>query len=182
MSTKRKADSPQGESVFLVIGFLRRPHGVGGEILMELHTDFPERIKPGRRVYLGEGHQAGKISTVRPNGRQMLIRLEGCESPESVGRYRNTWVYVRADEVPPLPAGRVYKYELIDLDVVDQEGVFLGKVSEIIETGANDVYVVRNESNRELLLPAIPSVILKVDIKTGTMKVRLLDGMSAPEK
>ena len=169
--------SPAGEPVYLVIAYLRRPHGVRGEIIMDLHTDFPERIKPGRKVLIGEKHQPFTLDTVRGHGDGLLVSLLGADTPEDAGKYRNQWVYVKASEVPPLAEGKHYKYELIDLEVLDENGSPLGRLVEILETGANDVYVVRDDSGREILLPAIPSVILNVDMTQRTMKVHLLDGL-----
>jgi 16S rRNA processing protein RimM len=169
--------SPAGEPVHLVIGFLRRPHGVRGEIIMDLHTDFPERIKSGRKVLIGEKHQPFTLDTVRPRADGLLVSLRGVDTPEDAGKFRNQWVYVKAAQVPPLPEGQHYQYELIDLDVVDENGVPLGKLVEILETGANDVYVVRDDSGREILLPAIPSVILDLDMDRRLLKVHLLEGL-----
>lgn len=178
MPTKQKeSGSPAGEPVYLVIGYLRRPHGVSGEIIMDLHTDFPERIKSGRKVLIGEKYQPFKLSSVRVHGNGLLVRLQDVNTPEDAGRYRNQWVYVKASEVPPLPEGQHYQYEMIDLDVIDDQGNLLGKLVEILETGANDVYVVRNDSGKEILLPAIPSVILNVDMNQRSMKVHLIDGL-----
>jgi 16S rRNA processing protein RimM len=169
--------SPTGEPVYLVIGYLRRPHGVRGEIIMDRHTDFPDRIKPGRKILIGEKYQPLTLDTVRPHGAGFLVSLKGVDTPEDAGRFRNQWVYVKASEVPPLPEGKHYQYELIDLDVVDENGSPLGKLVEILETGANDVYVVRDESGKEILLPAIPSVILDLDMGRRVLKVHLLDGL-----
>lgn len=177
MTSQKRSGSPSGEPDYLAIGFLRRPHGVTGEIIMDLHTDFPERIKDGKKVYAGEKYESITIDSVRPHGNSLLIRIHGYDTPEAVGRFRNQWVYVQADEVPPLPDGQYYKYELVDLEVVDDEGNKLGTLTEIIETGANDVYIVRNESGKEILLPAIPSVILEVDMDARLMKVHLIDGL-----
>ncbi len=177
MGTKNDTGSPKGESIYLAIGFLRRPHGVGGEIIMDLHTDFPDRIRAGRKIYIGESYEAATFGSVRVHGTGLLIKLRGYDTPESVGRFRNQWVYVKAKEVPPLPEGQHYKYEMIDLNVIDESGNPLGKVAEILETGANDVYIVRDESGKEILLPAIPSVILNVDMTARIIKVHLLDGL-----
>jgi 16S rRNA processing protein RimM len=177
MVTKKQSDSPSGGSVYLAIGFLRRPHGVGGEIIMDLHTDFPERIQPGKKVYIGGNYEDAEFESVRAHGNGLLIKVQGYHTPESAGRFRNQWVYVKADEVPPLPEGQHYKHELIGLNVFDEDGNPLGVLSEILETGANDVYMVRNEAGREILLPAIPSVILERDMDARTMKVHLLDGL-----
>ena len=174
---KQLSGSPAGEPVYLVIGYLRRPHGVSGEIIMDLHTDFPDRIKSGRDVLVGEKHQPLTLDSVRVHGNGLLVRLSEVDTPEEVGKYRNQWVYVKASDVPPLPEGKHYQYEMIDLDVVDENGNPLGRLVEILETGANDVYVVRDDSGKEILLPAIPSVILNVDMTQRTMKVHLLEGL-----
>jgi len=147
---------------------------------MDLHTDFPDRITSGRKVMIGEQHEPATFGSVRSHGNSLLVKLRGFDTPESVGRFRNQWVYVKAKDVPPLPEGQFYKYELIGLEVQDDEGRTLGKLSEILETGANDVYVVRNDDGREILLPAIPSVILDVDMAQRSMKVHLLDGLVDP--
>jgi 16S rRNA processing protein RimM len=177
MAVEKKTGSPKGGPIYLAIGYLRRPHGVSGEIIMDLHTDFPDRVKAGRKIYIGEKHEAATFDTVRIHGDSMLISLKGYDTPEAVGRFRNQWVYVKAKEVPPLPEGQHYKYEYIDLDVFDDGGNALGKIAEILETGANDVYVVRNEDGKEILLPAIPSVVLEVDMEARRMKVHLLEGL-----
>ncbi len=177
MTEKKQPGSPKGESIYLAIGYLRRPHGVSGEIIMDLHTDFPDRITAGRKIYIGEKYEAATFGGVRVHGNGLLVKLRGYDTPESVGRFRNQWVYVRAQDVPPLPEGKYYKYELIDLAVVDDNGNALGKIAEILETGANDVYVVRDESGKEILLPAIPSVILNVDMESRLVKVHLIDGL-----
>lgn len=177
MEAKNSSGSPSGESIYLAIGFLRRPHGVSGEIIMDLHTDFPNRIKAGRKVYIGEKYETATFSSVREHGQGLLVRLQGFDTPEAVGRFRNHWVYVRASEVPPLPEGQHYKYELVGLSVVEDTGKPLGELVEILETGANDVYIIRDETGKEILLPAIPPVILEVDMNTRVMKVHLIDGL-----
>jgi 16S rRNA processing protein RimM len=175
---QQTSGSPAGEPVYLVIGYLRRAHGVRGEIIMDLHTDFPERIRSGRKVLIGESHQPFTLDTVRPHSDGLLVSIRGVDTPEEVGKYRNQWVYVKASDVPPLPEGKHYQYELIDLDVVDENGNLLGKLVEILETGANDVYVVRDEAGKEILLPAIPSVIMDLDMSQRTLRVHLLEGLT----
>ncbi|MGZ9234309.1 MAG: ribosome maturation factor RimM [Anaerolineales bacterium] len=175
--TKNAPGSPDGEPVYLVVGFLRRAHGVHGEMLMDLRTDFPERLRSGRKLFVGEEHKPMTLSGARPHAKGMLVKLKGIETPEDAGLFRNQWVYVRATDVPPLPEGKLYQHELFGFKVVDENDSTLGELTEIIETGANDVYVVRNESGKEILLPAIPSVILSLDPDNRIMRVHLLDGL-----
>lgn len=158
------------------IGFLRRPHGLKGEIIMDLHTDFPERMKKGRKVYVGEDHRVMTLTNVRPHQNGLLVKFDDIDTPEDAGLFRNQWVFVRTKDVP-LPEGQHYKHELLGLKVVDEENNPLGELVEILETGANDVYVVRDDSGKDILLPNIPSVILDLDIGARTMRVHLLEGL-----
>lgn len=176
MAGTKDTGSPTGEPLYLSVGFLRRPHGVKGEIVMDLHTDFPERMKQGRKVFIGEDHKPMTLTNVRPHQAGLLVKFRDVDTPEDAGLFRNQWVYVQAKDVP-LPEGRHYKHELLGLKVVDEADNPLGKLVEILETGANDVYVVRDDSGKEILLPNIPSVILDLDIGARTMRVHLLDGL-----
>jgi 16S rRNA processing protein RimM len=175
--TKNAPGSPDGEPVYLAVGFLRRAHGVRGEIIMDLHTDFPERLRSGRKLFVGDEHKPVTLSGARPHAKGMLVKLKGVETPEDVVPLRNQWVYVKATDVPSLPEGKLYQHELFGFEVVDEHGDVLGELVEIIETGANDVYVVRNESGKEILLPAIPSVILETDPARRLLRVHLLEGL-----
>ena len=175
--TKNAPGSPDGEPVYLVVGFLRRAHGVHGEMIMDLHTDFPERLRSGRNLFVGEERKPMTLSGTRPHAKGMLVKLKGVETPEDAVPLRNQWVYVQTTDVPSLPKGKLYQHELFGFQVVDENGESLGELVEIIETGANDVYVVRNESGKEILLPAIPSVILELDSERRLMRVHLLEGL-----
>jgi 16S rRNA processing protein RimM len=177
MTTEQNSGSPKGESIYLAIGFLRRPHGVQGEIIMDLHTDFPERIKTGRKVYVGEKHEAFTIGAVRPHATGLLVKIQGFDTPETAGRFRNQWVYVQSSEVPALPEGKYYKHELIGLTVMTDMNEKLGILNEVLETGANDVYVIVQEDGKEILLPAIADVILNVNMADRVIKVHLIDGL-----
>ena len=174
---KNAPGSPDGEPVYLVVGFLRRAHGLRGEMIMDLHTDFPERLRSGRKLFVGDEHKLVTLSGVRPHAKGMLVKLKGVETPEDAVPFRNQWVYVKATDVPALPEGKLYQHELFGFEVVDDNGNLLGELVEILETGANDVYVVKNAAGKEILLPAIPSVILETDPARRLMRVHLLEGL-----
>jgi 16S rRNA processing protein RimM len=169
--------SPEGEPVYLTVGFLRRPHGLRGEIVMDLHTDFPERLRPGKTLLVGEQHTPLKVEGVRGHQKGVLMKFNGVDTPEGAGQLRNQWVFVKASDVPPLPEGQLYQYELFGFEVREENDNLLGELVEIIETGANDVYVVRNEAGKEILLPAIPPVILDIDPARRLIRVHLLEGL-----
>ena len=161
-----------GEPVFLALGRMRRTHGLQGEIVMEVLTDFPERIRAGRTVYIGEQHEPLKIAGVRGHNREKILRFAGFSTPEEAARLRNLMVYVKAAELPQLPEGEYYHHELIGLSVVDEAGQPLGKLAQILETGANDVYVVETPDGKELLLPAVEEVILDIDLEKQELRAR----------
>ena len=176
-STTPEQNSPTGspapgEPVFIAVGYLRRPHGIHGEIFMDVLTDFPERMRPNRQVFLGDQHEAIRLASVRWHGQALLVSFKGIETPEDVGRYRNTSVYIKADELPTLPEDEYYHHQLLELRVVDEQGQLIGVLEEILETGANDVYVVRAPEGNEVLIPAIEGVVLEVNLERGEMKVR----------
>ena len=174
---KNTSGSPDGEPVYFVVGFLRRPHGVRGEIIMDLHTDFPERMKRGRKLFVGDDYQPVTLTSVRPHQSGLLVKFTNIETPEDAGQFRNQWVYIKAKDAQPLPEGQIYQHELFGFRVVDENDKQLGELVEIIETGANNVYVVKDDSGREILLPAIPSVILNLDPDRRLMRVHLLEGL-----
>ena len=175
---QRIPGSPDGEPVYLTVGFLRRPHGVHGEIVMDMHTDFPERMISGRKLLVGEEYKPMTLAGARPHQKGMIVKFKGIETPEEAGQFRNQWVYIRTKDAPKLPEGQVYQHELIGFQVVDENENRLGELLEILETGANNVYVVKDESGRELLLPAIPSVVLDIDLERRVMRVHVLEGLN----
>ena len=177
MAKEKITGSPKGEPLYLSVGFLRRPHGLQGEIIMDLHTDFPERMKSGRKLFVGDEHKPVTLTSVRPHQSGLLVKFKNIETPDDAGMFRNQWVFIKAKDAPPLPAGTIYQHELIGFNVVDEHDILLGELVEILETGANDVYVVRDDSGKEILLPAIPSVILDLDMGRRILKVHLLEGL-----
>lgn len=170
----RPSGSPSpGEPVFIAVGFLRRAHGIHGEMIMDVLTDFPDRLKPRRVLYAGDEHEPVRLQSVRWHNKVMLVKILGYDSPEAAAKYRNMTLYVRMDELPALPEGEYYHHQLIGLRVVLENGETAGVLEEILTTGANDVYTVRKPDGSEILLPAIEDVILKVDLDRGEMVVRL---------
>lgn len=185
MTANHHPDQPQqptgsstsGEPVFLAVGKLRRPHGVRGEMLMDVLTDFPERLAPGVRVLVGEDHKPFVLRSSRRQMEALLVAFQGYDTPETVGSLRNLMVYVRADEIPRLEEGEYYQHELIGMQVVDEDGAAVGMITEIIETAAHDIFVVQTVDQREALIPMTDQFILKIDVQKGEMQVRPIPGL-----
>jgi len=174
---KQPSGSPLGgEPVFLVVGNLRKPHGLQGEILMDVITDFPERLKPGGIVYVGQNYEPLRIRKKRNHKQAVLISFETINSIEDAQQFRNTPVYVLAENRPRLEHGEYYHHQIIGIQVISENQV-IGYVSEILETGTNDVFVVQNKQNTEILLPAIDPVIIDIDLDLNQMHVHLIPGL-----
>ena len=168
--------SQPGEPVFVVVGKLRRPHGFKGEMLMDVLTDFPQRLRERKVVYVGETHEPLTLETVRAQDRALLVAFVGLKDGDAVGRLRNQMVYVKVSDLPKLPAGEYYHHQLIDLQVVDDQGQALGGLTDILETGANDVYVLTSPAGNDLLLPASEGVIWQVDLERREIRVHPPEG------
>lgn len=163
------------EPVYLTIGQLGRSHGLQGEILMYLTTDFPERIKKGKIVFVGKNYSPYKIEQARHHNKGLLLKFENIDQIEDLEKLTNALVFVRTDSLPPLPDGEYYHHQLLGLEVITETGQKVGVLKEILETGANDVYVIINSNGKEELIPAIKQNLVKIDIKNKIMVVRLLD-------
>ena len=164
-----------GKPAFLAVAKIHKPHGLNGEVSVELLTDFPERLIKGKQVYLGENHFPAQIDTIRKADKKYLISFVDHNSRDSVGSFRNEMVYVQGEDLPVLTNNEYYHHDLIGMRVISIEEKQIGVLIEIILTGANDVYVIKphNQDWKEILIPAIKSVVKKVDIEKKTMTVKL---------
>jgi len=170
---KQTGSPPPGEPVFLVIGLLRRSHGLGGDVIMDVYTDFPERLVPGKTLLIGESHRPLVVRNLRPKNKEIIIGFEGYDSPESTADLRNQNVYISAAEIPALPEGEYYHHQLIGLRVVNKDGEEIGILDDILETKANDVYVVKGPNGEEHLIPAVDEFILEINLAQQVIKVTL---------
>jgi len=121
--------SPPGEPVYLVVGFLRRPHGVAGEIIMDVLTEFPERLKAGREFSRARNISPLHLPAVADTLMACWLRSR-INTPEEVGQFRNQRVYVKTSDEPALPEGKYYHHQLIGLQVVDENDNPLGELTE----------------------------------------------------
>lgn len=165
--------SPQsGEPVYIYIGRLRRPHGLLGEISMDLLPDLSVNLKPGMMLFIGEDHQNFCLDSFRIASKSIIVSLQGVDDRGIAERYRNHPVYVYGLPENIYPIGAFSQSEIIGMQVYSETGARLGQVSEILKTGANDVYVVKIDDGSELLIPAIKSVIIKIDRNSNSIQVR----------
>jgi 16S rRNA processing protein RimM len=153
-----------------------KPHGLAGEVEVHILTDFPERFEVLKTIYLGEAHAPVVVEGQRRHGRRILLKLEGYDDRENAEKLRRKLIYVPVDEAVPLEEGEYYLHEIVGLQAWTTEGEHLGRVEEVIDTGSNDVYVVR-DGVRETLIPALSDVVLSIDLEQGRIEVRLMKGL-----
>ncbi len=164
------------DPLYLIIGRVLKPWGYRGELKVEILTDFPDRFASLRTVYLGDDAKPFSVTRTHLHSGTVLIKLEGVDTPEEGAKLRDQLVQVARADAVALPPGQVFLYQLLGLHVRTVDGEVLGAVTEVIETGANDVYVV-SDGIHEILLPAIPDVIHVIDLERGEMIVKLMEGL-----
>jgi 16S rRNA processing protein RimM len=178
-SLKQRSGSPQPGRCYVVIGRIARAHGVSGELAVDVLTDFPERFDELAQVWLGQSSTEATpyvVTQSRKHKNRVLLTLEGITTKDQADLMHGVLVQIPADDLEALPEGQYYAHELLGVSVVDEEGEELGELAEILETGANDVYIIRGPKG-ELLVPAIPEVILKIDMENRLMRIHVLDGL-----
>ncbi|HEX3010664.1 MAG TPA: ribosome maturation factor RimM [Syntrophomonadaceae bacterium] len=161
------------------IGKISSTYGFEGMVKVLPLTDFPERFNSLQKIKISRSGNIQELAVekVVPYKNIFLLKLAGIDNKEKAAEYRGSLLMVGEDEVFPLPEGYFYHFQLIGMQVYDQEKGLLGQLKEIIETGANDVYVVQGEKYGEILIPAIKKVILDVDTAQNKMQVKLLPGL-----
>ena len=186
LATEQKRGSGAQERIpeprYLAVGLVVGAHGLRGELKVKLLTDDPHRFGRLDRVFIGlEGTQPvpRPLVSYRLHRGRALLRLQGCDDRVAAETLRGYLVQVPLDEAILLEEGEYFEHQILGLDVWTISGRDLGRVTEIIYTGANEVYVVRGTGadRRELLIPAIKDVVLEVDPDAGRLVVELPQGL-----
>ncbi len=146
-----------------------------GEIPLEVYTQMLELLAPDRVIYVGEQHLPYTIQETRWKQDLLLLKFVEINDRSLVSVLTNQMLYVKTSELPPLDDEEIYLHELIGLKVYEEDGAYLGELFEILETGANDVYLVQSDSGEEILIPAIEDVILEIDLEQERMVVARME-------
>ncbi len=162
---------------FLVVGEILKPFGYRGEVKVQVITDYPQHLVKQKTVYIGSPPRAFPVESARFHANYVLLKFTGYDSDTSVAKLRGEIVHIPVEQAAQLKKSQYYHHEIIGMNVVTGAGETLGTVAEILETGANDVYLVRTPQGKEILLPAIKSVIKNIHRETKTMTVELIPGL-----
>ena len=145
-----------------------------GELHVEPLSDVPGRFAVGQEVLIrGVPHS---IQRARRTPKGLLVKFRGIDSQQAAEELRNEPVFIGKEHASPLPPGAYYHYQLLDMCVVTTAGDELGLITDVLQTGANDVYVVKG-AEKETLVPALADVVKTVDTERGVMVVDLPDGL-----
>jgi len=162
----------------LQVGAVTATHGLRGEVKVFPTTDDPKRYDDLKEVLLDTGRELLplKVERVRYFKQFVIVKFKGLDRIEDVEKFVKKSLYVTREHAVKLEKDEYFIADLIGLKVLDEEETCLGTLTEVLSTGANDVYVVRDQE-REILIPAIGQCILEVDLKEGVMRVHLLEGL-----
>jgi 16S rRNA processing protein RimM len=180
-------DTCAPEPSFIAVGKVLRPHGVRGELRVEIITGHPERLGRHAYFYLAspespEVAQRYAVERLRKHKTGLLLlKLGGCDDRNAAEELRGMLVQIPIEEAVPLEEGEYYHFQLLGVRVETEAGKFLGQVVEVLETGANHVYVL-DGPHGEVLLPAVEDTVRELDLELKRMVVRLLPGTLGDEE
>ena len=163
----------------LQVGVITSTHGIRGEVKVFPTTDDPKRFRKLKQVILDTGKEQleMEIASVKFFKNMVIVKFKGIDDINDVEKYRKAGIYVTRENAIPLGENEYFIADLIGLRVISDEEEELGVIDDVLQTGANDVYIVKKEQTPDLLIPAIKDCIKNVNIEEGTMIVHLLPGL-----
>jgi 16S rRNA processing protein RimM len=166
-----KGSPMSGEPLYIPFGRFGRPFSYKGAVIFFPDEDYGTILKDGITIYLGTDKSEKKVVSSKPHGKGLIVHIENCQTQMDAARLTNQLAYILEERLPAPEKGKYYHRQLLGLQVVDVSGNILGKLDEILVTGANDVFVVKSDDGRESLFPVIDSVVKNVDLEKGVILV-----------
>ena len=164
---------------YLELGQIVNTFGIKGQVKVKPFTEDITRFEKIKDIYVEKKNEQKlfEIEKVNYNKNMVILKLKGIETVEEAEKYRNSYLKIKRSSVDKLPEGTYYIVDLIGLDVYTDENILLGKVDYIYNTGSSDIYVVKNEQGKEILLPGIKDVLKQVDLENKKIIVHIIDGL-----
>jgi 16S rRNA processing protein RimM len=163
----------------VVVGRIAKAHGLHGEVAVQVFSDNPDRFVDGATVYLEDG-RALSVMAARWTGSRLLVAFDGIADRTAAERLRGRTLVVPRSMLPDLPEGEYWPHQLIGCEVVTESGRSLGRVTDVIENPANDLWAATDDDGAETLIPAIRDVVVEVDVAANRIVVRDLPGLTTP--
>lgn len=163
----------------LQVGVITQTHGIRGEVKVFPTTDDAARFKKLKKVTLDNGKERREleIASVKFFKNLVILKFKGIDNINDVEKYKKAPLYVTREDAVPLGENEYFIADLIGLKVVSDEGENLGVLDDVLQTGANDVYVVKCDNGEEILVPAIKDCVKNVDIEGNEITLHLLPGL-----
>lgn len=163
----------------LQVGVITQTHGVRGEVKVFPTTDDVNRFKKLKRVILDTGKETMplEIQSVKFFKQFVILKFKGIDNINDIEKYKRCSLYVTREHAVPLEEDEYFIADMIGMEVCTEDGNIFGTLKDVIETGANDVYVIESAEHGEVLVPAIKECIRSVDIEKGQMMIHLMDGL-----
>ena len=164
---------------YLEIGQIVNTNGLKGLLKVKPLTDDITRFEELETIYIQIHSQLveKKIEKVRYVKNMVLLKLEGIDDINEAEKYRNLYIKINRKDIKELPENSYLIVDMLKCEVYTEENELLGKMIDVLQTGSNDVYVVKNENGKEILLPAIKDIVKKIDIQNKKIIVKLMEGL-----
>lgn len=163
----------------LEAGKIVNTHGLRGEVKVIAWTDYPEDFEDIEYVYVKRktGDEKLHISSVKYQKNNLIIKFAEIKDINEAEKYKNQVLYVEREMLGELPEGVYYIADLIGLKVIDENGGEIGVIADVINTGANDIYDVKREGNKNMLIPVIDDVVKKIDLENKLVQIKMMEGL-----
>lgn len=163
----------------LRVGVITSTHGIAGEVKVFPTTDDPNRFKQLKEAVIRTKREdiPVHINGVKFFKNMVLLRFKEFDNINEVERFRQADLMVTRENAVPLEEGQYFLCDLMGLTALDDEGNCLGKITDILQTGANDVYEITDDSGKSYLFPGIPDCLLKVSLEEGTITFHVMKGL-----
>jgi 16S rRNA processing protein RimM len=163
----------------LVVGRIVRPHGIAGEVKVQLSSEYEGALDAShvKTVFLNGADPAVAVKRCRVTPEGLLLSLDGVPDRNAAELQRGKSIALDVKSLPRLPEGEYYAHDLVGMRVKTLDGIDLGELVEVLATGSNDVYVVHDAAGKETLLPAIESCVKMIDFDAETVSVVVPEGM-----
>lgn len=164
---------------YFEVGQIVNTFGVKGFVKVNPFTDDAERFEELKTVYIckKDGMQKVEIQEVKYHKNMVLLKIKGIDDMNAAEKVKGLYLKIDRKDAKKLPKDTYFIADLIGLDVYSDENKYLGKVEDIFSTGANDVYVVKNDEGKQILLPSIPEVLKTIDLENEKIIVHILEGL-----
>ena len=165
----------------LKVGKIVNTHSLKGEVKVISSTDFEEeRFKKGNKLLITRGNQLIReviVESYRNHKNFLLVKFEGIDSVEEAEKLKNLQIKIDSDEVEELEENEFYFHQIIGCQVFDENDRNLGEIIDILTPGANDVWVIKGENGKEILIPYIEDVVKKIDITNKKVNIEVMEGL-----